>query len=76
MDNKDTHKQERRKRIKKSRYKRKFERCMTEEIPQYLRRERERTRRDKTGIRWKERKERAECAMRREREKGTGRNTE
>jgi hypothetical protein len=40
MDDKDTHKQERRKRIKESRYKRKFERCMTEEIPQYLRRER------------------------------------
>jgi hypothetical protein len=39
MDDKDTHKQERRERIKESRYKRKFERCTTEEIPQYLRRE-------------------------------------
>jgi hypothetical protein len=33
---KDTHKQERRERIKESRYNRKYERCMTEEIPEYL----------------------------------------
>jgi hypothetical protein len=43
---------------------------MTEEVPEYLGREnaRERkdvgTRREKTGIGWKERKEGAECAMR------------
>ncbi|KAJ3619458.1 hypothetical protein MTP99_005138 [Tenebrio molitor] len=36
---KDTDKQERRERIKESRYNRKSERCMTEEIPEYLRRE-------------------------------------
>jgi hypothetical protein len=59
MDDKDTDKQERRERIKESRYKRKFERCTWGE------RERERTRREKTGIRWKERKGGAECAMRR-----------
>ncbi|KAJ3635342.1 hypothetical protein MTP99_008256 [Tenebrio molitor] len=34
---KDTGKQERRERIKESRYNRKYERCMTEEIPEYLR---------------------------------------
>jgi hypothetical protein len=33
---KDTDKQERRERIKESRYNRKYERCMTEEIPEYL----------------------------------------
>jgi hypothetical protein len=31
---KDTDKQERRERIKESRYNRKYERCMTEEIPE------------------------------------------
>jgi hypothetical protein len=38
---KDTEKQERRERIKESRYNRKYERCtcMTEEIPKYLGRE-------------------------------------
>jgi hypothetical protein len=35
---KDTNKQERRERIKESRYNRKYERCMTEEIPEYPRR--------------------------------------
>jgi hypothetical protein len=70
---------------------------MTEEVLEYLGREnaRERkdvgTRREKTGIGWKERKEGAECAMRererereriehtwngREEEKETGRNIE
>jgi hypothetical protein len=34
---KDTDKQKRRKRIKESRYNREYERCMTEEIPKYLR---------------------------------------
>jgi hypothetical protein len=37
---KDTDKQETRERIKESRYNRKYERCMTEEIPEYLERER------------------------------------
>jgi hypothetical protein len=36
---KDTDKQERRERIKKSRYNREYERCMTEVIPEYLGRE-------------------------------------
>jgi hypothetical protein len=36
---KDTDKQERRERIKESRYKREYERCMTKEIPKYLGRE-------------------------------------
>jgi hypothetical protein len=36
---KDADQQERRERIKESRYNRKYERCMTEEIPDYLRRE-------------------------------------
>jgi hypothetical protein len=39
---KDTDKQERRERIKESRYNREYERCMTEEIPEYLGRERSR----------------------------------
>jgi hypothetical protein len=38
-EDKDTNKQERRKRTKESRYNREHERCMTEEIPEYLRRE-------------------------------------
>jgi hypothetical protein len=33
---KDTDKQERRERIKESKYNREYERCMTEEIPEYL----------------------------------------
>jgi hypothetical protein len=33
---KETDKQERRERIKESRYTREYERCMTEEIPEYL----------------------------------------
>jgi hypothetical protein len=36
---KDTDKQERRKRIRKSRYKSQYERCMTEGIPEFLGRE-------------------------------------
>ncbi|KAH0820032.1 hypothetical protein GEV33_002761 [Tenebrio molitor] len=54
---KGTDKQERRERIKESKYNRKYERCMTEEIPEYLGREsaRERnldvgTRREKTAF--------------------------
>jgi hypothetical protein len=79
---KHTDKQERKERIKESRYNRKYERRMTEEIPKYLGREsaKERkmmadldvgTRREKTGIGWKGRKEGAECAMRRERQLST-----
>jgi hypothetical protein len=37
--NKDTDKQIRRERIKEFRYNRKYERCTTEEIPEYLGRE-------------------------------------
>jgi hypothetical protein len=33
---KDTDRQERRKRFKESRYNRKYEGCMTEKIPEYL----------------------------------------
>ncbi|KAH0808515.1 hypothetical protein GEV33_014276 [Tenebrio molitor] len=60
---KRVYKQERKEKIKESRYNKKWERCMTEEVPEYLGREnaRERkdvgTRREKTGIGWKERKE-------------------
>jgi hypothetical protein len=36
----NTEKHKRRERIKDSRYNRKYERCMTEEIPKYLGRER------------------------------------
>jgi hypothetical protein len=36
---KDTDKQERRERIRESRYNREYERCMTEDVPVYLRRE-------------------------------------
>jgi hypothetical protein len=64
-----THKQERRERIKESRYNREYERCMIEDILEYLGRkvqEREKwwrdsdvgTRREKTGTGWTERKER------------------
>jgi hypothetical protein len=41
---KDTDKQERRENIKESRYNREYERCMTEEIPEYLGRETSRER--------------------------------
>jgi hypothetical protein len=41
---KDTDKQQRRERIKKSRQNRKYERCMTGEIPEYLRTENARER--------------------------------
>jgi hypothetical protein len=64
---KDTDKQERNEIMKESRYNRKCERCMTEEIPEYLGRESAKekklwrdldvgTRRQKTCIGWKERK--------------------
>jgi hypothetical protein len=78
---KDTDKQQRRERIKESRYNREYEKFMTEEILEYLEREREsarerkmvarldvETKREKTGFGWKEGKEGAECAMRRERD--------
>jgi hypothetical protein len=41
---KDIDKQERRERIKESRYKMEYEKCMTEEIPEYLGRENARER--------------------------------
>jgi hypothetical protein len=74
---KDTDKQEGKEKIKEFIYNREYERCRTEEIPEYLRREsaKERkmmgTRKDKTGVGWKERKEGAECAMKRERQSST-----
>jgi hypothetical protein len=78
---KDTDKQETRERIKQSRYNREYERCMTKEIPEYLGRKSARERKMMARFRcgneerenryWKERKEGAECAMRREGEKGT-----
>jgi hypothetical protein len=40
---KDTDKQERRERIKESRYNREYERCMTEKIPKYLGKESEKS---------------------------------
>ncbi|KAH0821375.1 hypothetical protein GEV33_001416 [Tenebrio molitor] len=76
---KGTDKQERRERIKESRYNREYERCMTEEIPKYLGSEsaRERcdldvgTRREKTGTGRKKRKEGEECFIRRKRQLST-----
>jgi hypothetical protein len=38
----DTDKQERRKRVRESRYNREYERCVTEDVPVYLGKERER----------------------------------
>jgi hypothetical protein len=38
---KDRDKQERRERIKESRYNRKYERCMTQKIPEYRRKRKE-----------------------------------
>jgi hypothetical protein len=72
-------KQGRRERIKESRYNRKYERCVTEEILEYLGERVQKKekwwrdldvgmRREKTGIGWKESKEGAEWAMKRERE--------
>jgi hypothetical protein len=63
---KDTDKQERRERIKESRYKREYEKYDRGKIPEYL--GRENAKETKTGIRRKERKEGAECAMRGERD--------
>ncbi|KAJ3620528.1 hypothetical protein MTP99_004469 [Tenebrio molitor] len=79
---KDTDKQERREGIKKSRYNRKYERCMTKEIcsiwgeRECKREKNERdldvgTRIEKTGIGWKDRKGGAECAIKRERQLST-----
>jgi hypothetical protein len=74
---KDT-KQERRERIKESRYNRESERCMTEEILEYLGGESAKEkdldvgmRREETGIRRKEMKQGAECAMRKEKQLST-----
>jgi hypothetical protein len=49
-------------------YNREYERCMTEERECKRKKNDAGTRGDKTGIEWKERKEGAECAMRRERQ--------
>jgi hypothetical protein len=69
---KDADKQKRRERIEESSYNREYERCMTQEIPEYLgsesAREKKIMAREKTGIGWKERKEGAEWVMRRERQ--------
>jgi hypothetical protein len=75
---KDTDMQGRREIIKESRFNREYERCMTEEIRSSwgeIMQEKKNdgeiqgTRREKTG--WKERKEGAECAMRRGRQSST-----
>jgi hypothetical protein len=42
----DTDKQERRKRVRESRYNREYERCVTEDVPVYLGKERERKEND------------------------------
>jgi hypothetical protein len=81
--NKDTDKQKRRERIKESRYNRKYERCMTQEIPEQLGRESAKERKmieifrcgneeRENRFGWKERKEGAECATRRERNNWNG----
>jgi hypothetical protein len=73
----DTDKQKRRERIRDSRYNRKHEKCMTDDVPVYLGRESAKERkmmarfrcgneeRERTGIKRKERREGAECAARR-----------
>jgi hypothetical protein len=77
----DTDKQERRERIRESRYNREYERCVTEDVPVYLGREstKERkmmarfrvgTKRERTSTGWR-RKECAGCAVRRERRSST-----
>jgi hypothetical protein len=56
--NKDRDKQERRERIKESRYNKEYERWMTEEIPEYLGRESVRKRKMTVRfIYWNEKKE-------------------
>jgi hypothetical protein len=70
-------KKERRERIKEFGYNREYERCMTEEIPEYLGERVQKkekwwrdldggTKKEKTGIGRKERKEGVECAIGRE----------
>jgi hypothetical protein len=49
---KDIDKQERRERIKESRYKMEYEKCMTEEIPKYLGRENAREKNDSETQMW------------------------
>jgi hypothetical protein len=78
----DTDKQERRERIRESRYNREYERCVTE-VPVYLGRESAKERkmmagfrcgneeRERTGTGWRRRKECAGCAVRRERRSST-----
>jgi hypothetical protein len=53
LSERDSDKQERRKGIKESRYNRMYERCMTEEIPEYLGLgERERERDNRAHVEW------------------------
>jgi hypothetical protein len=79
---KDTDRQERRERIKESRYNRKYERCMTEQIPEDLGRESAKERKMMARFRcgnkerenryWMEGEEEGvECTMRRERQFST-----
>jgi hypothetical protein len=65
---KDTDKQERREKIKESRYNREYERCMTEKIPEYLGRERARKKNDYNIQMW-ERGERKQILDRKRRKK-------
>jgi hypothetical protein len=83
--NKDTDKQEGRERIKESRYNRDYEKCMTEEIPEYLRRESARERKmmgrfrfgneERENRYWMEGEERRCRMCYEERENGIWRNT-
>jgi hypothetical protein len=78
---KDTDKQEKRERIKESRYNKEYERCMTEEVPEELERESAKERKMMARFRCgdEERENRyrtegeegAECATRRERQLST-----
>jgi hypothetical protein len=65
---KDTDKQERREKIKESRYNREYERCMTEKIPEYLGRESARKKNDYNIQMW-ERGERKQILDRKRRKK-------
>jgi hypothetical protein len=86
---KDQDKQERRERIRESRFNREYERCITEDVPVYLGREStkerkvmarfrywERRERERTGIGRKKKREGAGCAARRERRCGEMRERE
>ncbi|KAJ3629148.1 hypothetical protein MTP99_013561 [Tenebrio molitor] len=72
---KNTDKQERKERIKESRYNKEYDKCMTEEIPEYLGRESAKERKMMARLRCgnEERENRywMECAIRRERQLST-----